>query len=127
MLMGALGITIVVALALILSAAGLFALMSVSVARRSREIGVRAALGASRTGVLKAVFARSAAQLGIGILLGNVLVAGLVMAIGEVDSKTVVALLGISALMAAVGALASAVPAWRAPQVQPTEVLEEPA
>ena len=60
MLVGAGAIAAVVGLGLFLSAAGIFSLMSVSVARRTREIGLRAALGASPARLLAGVFSRAA-------------------------------------------------------------------
>src|SRR5690606_23050675 len=54
----------VVLLAIILSAASLYALMSVAVARRTREIGIRVAIGATPREILSSLFARAAAQVG---------------------------------------------------------------
>ena len=55
---------------LLLSAAGIYAMMSFTVARRRREIGIRAALGADARRVLTGIFGRASAQLGAGIALG---------------------------------------------------------
>jgi putative ABC transport system permease protein len=115
----------VIALAITLSAAGLFALMAVAVERRRREIGIRVALGASPRGVLRAIFARAAAQLGGGIVLGNLLVFGVrILLAGTVNLSSMVPLmLAISTLMITIGIAASAVPALRALRVQPTEAI----
>lgn len=123
--MAYIGVLGVIALAITLSAAGLFALMAVSVQRRTREIGIRVALGASAHGVLRALFARAAAQLAAGIVLGNALVFGArVLAAGTVNlSSLVLPMLGISTLMTLVGVAACAVPARRALRVQPTEAI----
>ena len=59
---------------LFLSAAGIFSLMSVSVARRTREIGLRVALGASRGRVLAGIFSRALLLIGSGIVAGNAVV-----------------------------------------------------
>ena len=61
----------VVGLGLFLSAAGIFSLMSVSVARRTREIGLRAALGASAGRLLTGIFSRAAVLVGGGVVAGN--------------------------------------------------------
>jgi predicted permease len=115
----------VLLVALVFSAAGLYALMAVAVARRSREIGIRLALGASSRHVLGSVFARAGRQLGGGIIAGNSLI--LLLAWGA-DSLTVDLLVSsaiTSVIMAAVGVLACAAPARRALRVQPTEALRQ--
>jgi predicted permease len=118
--------TIVVALAVLLSAAGLFALVSVSVTRRTREMAIRLALGASRRGVLAAMFGRAAFQLGMGIVVGNLLVMLLLSGLTEWNtSGQLVVMAVISAFMVLVGLLACAVPARRTLAIQPTEALKE--
>jgi predicted permease len=120
------GAVAIVCLSVILSAAGLFALVSVAVARRTREIGIRVALGASRVGVLRAIFARSAAQIGIGIVLGNILVIGLFSFLSnQLQFDLLIPMLGVSGIMLLVGAAACAVPARRALRVEPKEALIE--
>jgi putative ABC transport system permease protein len=112
--------------ALIFSAAGLYALMSVAVARRTREIGIRIALGADSRRVLRTVFARAGRQLGGGILAGNGIVLFLVWKSGGgVSAEIAIALVIVSIIMAAVGVLACAAPARRALRVQPTEALRQ--
>jgi putative ABC transport system permease protein len=111
-------------IALARAAAGLFALVAVAVERRRREIGIRIALGASSGGVLRAVLARAAAQLGAGIVLGNVLVLGLriLEAGGSIAlSALVLPMVAVSTMMALVGTAACFVPARRALRVEPTE------
>jgi hypothetical protein len=71
MMVGAGTIASVVSLGLFLSAAGIFALISVSVARRTREIGLRTALGASRARLLAGVLAHAGLLIGSGIVAGN--------------------------------------------------------
>ncbi len=119
--------TIVVLLAVLLSAAGLFALVSVSVTRRTREIAIRLALGASRRRLLSAMFARAAFQLGMGLVVGNLLVMMLFSTgMTEWDSSgQLIVLAAISAFMVLIGLLACAVPALRTLAIQPTEALKE--
>lgn len=119
-------IVTIVALGLFLSAAGIFSLMSVSVARRTREIGLRSALGASQSRLIRGIFSRAVALVGGGIAAGNavlLLIAGLS---DEIDlSGTWTALLMTSTMMLAVGSVACVEPARRALRIQPTDALKE--
>ncbi len=65
------------ALALLLTLSGLFGVLSYLVEQRTREIGVRMALGATRRGIAALVLAQSARPVGIGLLLGGSLTAAL--------------------------------------------------
>jgi predicted permease len=115
----------VLLVALVFSAASLYALMAVAVQRRTREIGIRVALGATRRSVLRTVFARAVRQLGGGIIAGNGLVLLIAWRADSLTADLVVALASMSVVMAAVGALACAAPARRALRVQPTEALRQ--
>jgi putative ABC transport system permease protein len=111
---------------LLLSAAGIYALMSFTVSRRRKEIGIRAAMGADSGQLLRGIFARSAAQLGTGVIVGAALALFVdVLSGGEVLGTTgrIVFVPVISIAMIAVGLIASIGPARRGLKVQPTEAL----
>jgi ABC-type antimicrobial peptide transport system permease subunit len=110
---------------LLLSAAGMYAMMSFTVARRRREIGIRSALGADPRRILAGIFARAARQLGAGILGGLILAAAFAWVTGDMDRRGFLLLPGVSALMLTVGVLAALGPARRGLAVQPTEALRE--
>ena len=113
------GILGVVALGMFLSAAGIFALMSVSVSRRTREIGLRAALGASRRRLIAGVFSHAFVLIGSGLLAGN----AVLMLLGL--SNILESLLLTSAAMLVVGLLACIQPARRALRVDPADALRQ--
>jgi predicted permease len=116
----------VVCLGLFLSAAGIFSLMSVSVARRTRELGLRAALGASQARLLAGIFSRAVVLVGSGIAVGNSVLLLFVTLATEVTLADVAdALLTTSAVMLAVGLSACVEPARRAMRVDPTDALKE--
>jgi predicted permease len=115
----------VLLVALVFSAASLYALMTVAVQRRTREIGIRVALGATRRRVLRTVFARAGRQLGGGIIAGNSIILLIAWRTDAMTTDLLVALAIMSAIMAAVGGLACAAPARRALRVQPTEALRQ--
>jgi len=115
----------VLLVALVFSAAGLYALMAVAVARRTREIGIRLALGANPRHVLGSVFARAGRQLGGGIIAGNSLILLLAWRADSLTADLLVSSVITSVIMAAVGVLACAAPARRALRVQPTEALRQ--
>ena len=99
--------------------------MSFAVARRTREIGIRVALGADRRRIIAAVFARPLKQVGLGIGAGAGLVAALVFAIygSTLGASHVGLVLAYAALMLGVCLLACIVPTRRALRVEPTEAL----
>jgi putative ABC transport system permease protein len=117
------------AVALLLSLAGIYAVLSFTVARRTREIGVRVALGASRHGVLTAIFRRPLTQVGLGIAAGATLIwAGARVLSGTTQFRdTPIALsvgqvgllLAYAAFMLGVCLLACVVPTRRALGVEP--------
>ena len=112
---------------LVLSAAALYALMSVIVTQRRREIGIRVALGADQRHVLTGIFSRAALQVGAGIALGMI-VAGIVLWVGGGEMKgfnAFVILPAVSLFMLGVGALAALGPARRGLAIQPITVLKE--
>ena len=117
----------VVCLGLCISAVGIFSLMSVSVARRTREIGLRSALGASRAKLLRGVFSSGAMLVGSGIALGNLIVLSVVLFAADSVSLPYVArtLLEPSVVMMSVALLACVGPALRALRISPSEALKE--
>ena len=104
---------------LLLSATGIHALMSFTVARRTREIGIRAALGASRGRIVRGIFSRAFVQIGGGVVAGSALAA--LMGLGSV--REVLLLLAADAVMLLVGLTACAVPLRRAVGITPMEAL----
>lgn len=121
------GMVALVALSvLLLSAAGIYALISFTITRRRREIGIRAALGAGSRQVISGVLSRAMGQIGAGIVVG-LGIAGLldhVMDGGFTGGRGIYLLAAIAALMAAVGLVAAIGPARRALRIQPTEALK---
>ena len=120
-------------IALLLSLSGIYAVLSFTVARRTREIGVRVALGASRRRVVTAVFRRPLIQVILGVVAGGFLIAvGPTVFIGlqaDVDYETALSARQVALLMAyvvvmlGVCLLACVVPTRRALRVEPTEAL----
>jgi predicted permease len=118
------------AIALLLSLSGIYAVLSFIVARRTREIGVRVALGASPGRVVGAIFRRPLSQVGLGVLAGGALIAAagsietdMPGLSGELSLVQVAILVGYAALMFGVCLLACVVPTRRALRVEPTVAL----
>ena len=124
-----LGVLAVTASVLLLSAAGIYAMMSFTVARRRREIAIRAALGASPRPVLIAIFGRAAAQIGAGIAAGLAIAATVARVAGGggpmMGGQAHVLLPIVAGVMFLVGLLAALGPARRGLSVQPSELLRE--
>jgi predicted permease len=110
-------------LSLVLSAIGLFGLMSYAVARRTREIGIRMALGAAPRQVLSAVLRQTLTIVGVGVSIGAAvalgssrLVASMLFGLAPTDPLTIA---GAAVVLALVALMAGYLPARRAAGVQP--------
>jgi putative ABC transport system permease protein len=114
------GLHVVAAIILLFALVGIYALLSFTVSQRSREIAVRAALGANPRSIVVAVFSRAVRQIALGVVIGAVLVSAAVARSPE--SLALVA--GIAVLMMVVGLAGCAVPAFRAVRIHPTEALK---
>jgi ABC-type antimicrobial peptide transport system permease subunit len=120
-------LTLFALLALVIAATGIGGVLAFSVSQRTREIGVRLALGAQRGEVLGLVLRQGSGLVGLGIVIGSLaaiwlarFMQGLVFGIGVRDPLT----LGVVCLtLAAVGAVASLGPAHRATAVDPVIAL----
>ncbi|HKV73281.1 MAG TPA: FtsX-like permease family protein, partial [Gemmatimonadales bacterium] len=114
-------------LALILGAVGLYGVLSYIVAERTREIGVRMALGARAGQVLQMVVAQGARVVALGIAIGIVVALASTKALGSmlfgVEALDWATFVGMSLGMIVVGLLASYLPARRASNVDPIESL----
>jgi len=117
------------ALALLLSAVGVFALVSNIVAQKTREIGIRIALGSTIREAMVHVGAPGVGASAVGIVLGLILSAGALRAmhsvlygVGVYDLPTIVAVISVLAL---VTLIATAVPTLRIAGIDPAKTLRE--
>lgn len=120
--------TVTAGIALLLSTAGIYALISFTLTRRTREIGIRAALGAAPGRIVSSVLGRALAQVGAGILAGAV--PGAMIMIFGIDDwggmsipAGVGATLVVCSFVIVVAAISCAAPLGRALRVDPTEAL----
>lgn len=117
------------ALALIIAAVGLYGVLTYSVSRRTREIGVRIALGASRNNVIGQITTEGVATVATGIVLGGIctvaaarFVAPMLFRTSPTDPQIIG---GVAITLLLVSLIASAAPAWRAARVDPNVALRE--
>jgi putative ABC transport system permease protein len=116
-------LTIFAAVALTLAALGIYGLMAYSVVQRSREIGIRMALGADGPRLLQMIVGGALRLTGLGIAIGALSALAGTRLLGsllyEVRAGDPATLLITAAIMIASALLASWVPAWRATRVDP--------
>jgi putative ABC transport system permease protein len=121
----ALALALILLTVLLFSAAGVYSLMSFTVAHRRREIGIRTALGASRMSVLRSIFSRVALQVAAGVMLGAVGATAIESPTGGVvlTGRLAIVTPAITLIMVIVGCAAAYGPARRSLRIQPTEAL----
>jgi putative ABC transport system permease protein len=114
-------------IALFLAAVGLYAVMSFSVSRRTREIGIRMALGAEAVRVVRMIIRQGAVQLAVGMVIGLAAALGvssfMSVILFDVQPHDAMVFGGVAATLALAGLLASTVPAFRATRVDPLTAL----
>jgi putative ABC transport system permease protein len=122
-------LTFFAVIALLLSAVGLYAVLSYMVAQRTLEIGLRLAVGAQREDVLRLILRRgivlAAAGLGIGIVASLFLTRFLEKMLYEVRAFDPLTFVAVSAVLLSVSVLASVAPAYRAARLDPMRTLRE--
>ena len=120
-------------LCILLCSASLFSLMAVAVSGRTREMGIRIAIGASRMTILSSLFGRALLQLGAGTVVGSVFFVGMGAIIVTDGGPGLPGLAGyvsgplltVALFMVLVGLSACAVPARRALRITPVEALRD--
>jgi putative ABC transport system permease protein len=122
-----LGFTVLVGIMLMLAAPGIYAIMSFTVAEGTREIGIRAALGAQRSSIAFGVARRALVQIAMGALIGTPISWTLFVASRADEftgSAVVMALIPGVGVMILVALLACTVPTLRALRIMPAEALQ---
>ncbi len=120
-------LTVFAAIALFLALVGLYGLMAYSVSRRTRELGIRMALGAQRTDVMLMVLKRATLLLGLGLVSGLAgswiatrAIQAFLFGVGEHDPATIAF---VCILLAVCGLAAALIPARRAASIDPMQAL----
>lgn len=113
--------------ALTLAATGLYGVLAGSVTERTREIGVRSALGATRQSIVALILRQGITLTGLGLVVGlmgavaaSQAIASMLFGVSRLDPFTYV---GVMVLLAIVSVIACAVPAWRAARIDPSIAL----
>ncbi len=116
-------------LALLLASIGIYGLLAYLVGQRSREIGLRIALGASRADILKLIVTKGVVLASLGIIAGVLFSASTASMMASllygVRPRDPIVFLVVPVLLFAVAALASYIPAWRATKADPMFALRE--
>jgi ABC-type antimicrobial peptide transport system permease subunit len=116
------------ALGTLLAMMGIYGLVAFTVAQRTRELGIRKAVGATSSDIVRLVISGSAVPVGIGLVaglglgtLGAMALGGFIVGVSPIDPLTII---GTTALVVGTTLAASALPAWRAAKVDPLRALK---
>ena len=116
-------------LALFLSALGIYGVLAYDVSQRTREIGVRRAIGASHGGIIGLILSQGLWKAGVGVIIGLVgaalLSSYMTSLLFNVKPTEPMVYVLVSLVLIAVAALASYLPAWRATRIDPLEALRD--
>jgi len=115
------------AVALVLAAVGIYGVMSYSVSARTQELGIRMAIGATRSDVLRLVLMQVAGLAAVGLVIG----VGLLVAAGRALSRLLygveptdpLTIAAVAITLGSVALVAGWIPAWRASRVSPLQAL----
>jgi putative ABC transport system permease protein len=113
-------------LALALAATGLYSVVSFAVTQRTQEVGIRMALGAPRTSIIRLVLASTGTMLGFGLSIGlglSIALNGVVASWVKGSSRDPLTLVSSAMLLLLVAVAACVVPAWRAATIDPMRAL----
>jgi predicted permease len=113
-------------LALALAATGLYSVVSFAVTQRTQEVGIRMALGAPRTNILRVVISSTAVMLAAGVVVGlglSVVLSRVVGSWAGGSPRDPVTLLSAALVLVLVSVVACVAPAWRAASVDPAVAL----
>lgn len=114
-------------IALFLAAVGLYAVMAFSASRRTREVGIRMALGAKPWDVVRMIVRQGAWQLGIGMVVGLTLALGvaqlMTFVLFDVQPRDPAVFLAVVSVLSIAGLFACLVPARRATRIDPLSAL----
>jgi putative ABC transport system permease protein len=115
-------------LALLLASIGLYGVTSYSVTQRTREIGLRMALGARRGTVLRLILASGLMLIAIGVTVGLLAASALTFVVPaallpNISARDPLTFAATAALLSAVALIASYIPAWRATRIDPLVAL----
>ena len=112
--------------ALALAATGLYSVVSFAVSQRTQEVGIRMALGAPRTSIVRLMLASTSMTLGIGLALGLILSVALHRVFSSWsggNSRDPLTLMASSLILVFVALIARLIPAWRAATIDPMRAL----
>lgn len=114
-------------LALLVAAVGIYSSLSYSISQRAREMGVRVALGASASSIMRLVVSSGVRVVAVGVALGVLASLGLASLVSsllyETSARDPLVLVGAALMLLSMAVISSAIPAWRASRIDPLNAM----